>query len=99
VAPGDEFEKAQKKLTSTEIDGPALFAGHPNFRPSTRTNRLSTPARQTRITGVTKIKVSVAKDGSVESADGVTGHPLLVQALLDAVRNGSSNPEVDGSLS
>jgi len=91
--PGDEFEKAQKKLTSTDIDGAALFAGHPELQPIYIEPIVYPPlARQVRLTGATKIKVTVAADGSVGMADAVTSHPLLLQATLDAVRKWQFQP-------
>ncbi|HXC48851.1 MAG TPA: TonB family protein [Candidatus Sulfotelmatobacter sp.] len=91
--PGDEFEKAQKKLTSMDIDGAALFAGHPELQPIYMEPIVYPPlARQVRLTGATKIKVTVAEDGSAGMADAVTGHPLLLQAALDAVRKWQFQP-------
>ena len=43
-------------------------------------------ARQARIQGVVKITAIVSRDGTVQSLQVVSGHPLLVAAALDAVR-------------
>lgn len=43
-------------------------------------------ARQARIQGQVRISAVLARDGSVTSMQLVSGHPLLVQAALDAVR-------------
>lgn len=43
-------------------------------------------ARQARIEGDVKIEVSVRQDGSVDSAEVVSGHPMLKQAALDSVQ-------------
>ncbi len=43
-------------------------------------------ARQARIQGQVRISAILARDGSVTSMQLVSGHPLLVQAALDAVR-------------
>ena len=43
-------------------------------------------ARQARIQGVVKINAIVSRDGTVQSLETVSGHPLLVNAALDAVR-------------
>jgi TonB family protein len=40
------------------------------------------PARQARITGDVKIQVGIRKDGSVASAEVLSGHPMLRQAAL-----------------
>jgi periplasmic protein TonB len=43
-------------------------------------------ARQARMQGVVKITAIVSRDGSVQSLQVVSGHPLLVAAAMDAVR-------------
>lgn len=43
-------------------------------------------ARQTGIQGVVKLHAILGKDGSVQQLQVVSGHPLLAQAALDAVR-------------
>jgi TonB family protein len=54
-------------------------------------------AKQTRIQGKVKVLVVISKTGSVESVNVVSGHPLLVQAAIDAVRQWQYKPFlVDG---
>jgi Zn-dependent M28 family amino/carboxypeptidase len=85
--PGDEFEKAQKKLTSTEIDAPALFAGHPELQVLHIEPILYSPlARQTRIAGHVSVRVFVTSDGTVASVHVLGGHPLLVQDVEDSIK-------------
>lgn len=43
-------------------------------------------ARQARISGTVQLMSVIAKDGTVQKLQVVSGHPLLVQAALDAVR-------------
>ena len=43
-------------------------------------------ARQTRISGTVKLHAIIGKNGAVEQLQVVSGHPLLVQSALDAVR-------------
>jgi len=43
-------------------------------------------AKQTRVTGDVEITLEISRDGSVESATVVSGHPLLQQAALDSSR-------------
>jgi TonB family protein len=43
-------------------------------------------ARRMNITGVVKVEVTVAPNGSVKNAKLVGGHPLLANAALDAVK-------------
>jgi TonB family protein len=43
-------------------------------------------ARQARITGDVKMQVTIRQDGSVASAEVISGHPMLKQAALDSVK-------------
>jgi TonB family protein len=43
-------------------------------------------ARRMNVTGKVKIEVVIAPDGRVKSARALGGHPLLVQACQDAVK-------------
>ncbi len=43
-------------------------------------------ARQARIMGDVKIQVGIRQDGSVASAEVISGHPMLKQAALDSVQ-------------
>jgi len=49
-------------------------------------------ARQTRISGTVRLHAIISKTGSVESLEVMSGHPLLVQAALDAVRQWKYRP-------
>ncbi len=43
-------------------------------------------ARQARIMGEVKIQMLIRKDGSVESAEVISGHPMLKQAALESAQ-------------
>jgi protein TonB len=43
-------------------------------------------AKLARITGVVKLNATIAKDGTIQHLEVVSGHPLLVPAAMDAVR-------------
>ncbi len=43
-------------------------------------------AAEARIIGDVEVKLGIRKDGSVESAEAVSGHPMLTQAALDSAR-------------
>jgi|SRR5271163_2995488 TonB family protein len=43
-------------------------------------------AKQMNLTGIVKVEVTVAANGSVKSAKLIGGHPVLANATLDAVR-------------
>jgi protein TonB len=49
-------------------------------------------ARQTRISGTVKLHAIIGKSGAVEQLQVVSGHPLLVQSALDAVRQWRYQP-------
>lgn len=49
-------------------------------------------ARQTRVAGTVRLHAIISKDGSVQQLEVITGHPLLVQAALDAVRQWRYRP-------
>jgi TonB family protein len=43
-------------------------------------------AKQARIQGIVKFSATIAKDGTIENLTLISGHPLLVQAAQDAVK-------------
>jgi protein TonB len=49
-------------------------------------------ARQARIQGVVKLEGIISKDGSVIELKVISGHPLLIQAALDAVKQWRYQP-------
>ena len=49
-------------------------------------------ARQARIQGVVRLEGVIAKDGSVIELKVVSGHPLLIQSALDAVKQWRYQP-------
>lgn len=49
-------------------------------------------ARQARIDGLVKLHVIIGKDGTIQELSLISGHPLLVQAALDAVRQWRYEP-------
>ena len=44
-------------------------------------------ARQAQISGVVRLSVVIARDGTVRNIQVLSGHPLLVPAAIEAVRN------------
>jgi hypothetical protein len=84
--PGDEFEKAQKKLHAGLIDGNVLFAGQ-DLRPM-QLAAIPYPllASRTRISGSVIASVSVANDGHVERVDITRGHPLFRHPVENAIK-------------
>ena len=49
-------------------------------------------ARQTRTQGVVVLEAVIDRDGSIQSLRVVSGHPLLTQAALDAVKQWKYRP-------
>jgi periplasmic protein TonB len=49
-------------------------------------------ARQTRISGTVRLHAIIGKDGTVQQLSVESGHPLLVQAALDAVKQWRYQP-------
>jgi len=49
-------------------------------------------AKQTRISGTVKLHAIIGKDGTVQQLQVVSGHPLLVQSALDAVKQWRYQP-------
>ena len=43
-------------------------------------------AKQARIQGVVKLNATIAKDGTMQHLEVISGHPMLIPAALDAVR-------------
>jgi TonB family protein len=43
-------------------------------------------ARQARISGIVNLSVRIAADGTVKNIEVINGHPLLIPAALDAVK-------------
>jgi periplasmic protein TonB len=49
-------------------------------------------ARQTRISGTVRLHAIIGKNGAVEQLEVLSGHPLLVQSALDAVKQWRYQP-------
>ncbi len=49
-------------------------------------------ARQTRISGTVRLHAIISKNGTVESLEVLSGHPLLVRAAMDAVQQWKYKP-------
>jgi protein TonB len=49
-------------------------------------------ARQARISGQVVLAATISKNGSIENLHVISGHPMLTQAALDAVRQWRYKP-------
>jgi protein TonB len=51
-----------------------------------------TLARQARIQGIVVLRALITRDGKIANVQVVSGHPLLVQSAIDAVRQWTYRP-------
>ena len=51
-------------------------------------------ARQARVQGQVVLQAIISRDGAIENLQVLRGHPMLVQAALDAVRQWRYRPYV-----
>ena len=49
-------------------------------------------AKQARISGSVVLQAVIGKDGSIENLHAVSGHPMLIQSAIDAVRQWKYKP-------
>jgi protein TonB len=53
-----------------------------------------TPARNARIQGKVLLQAIISREGKIEQLQVISGHPMLVSAALDAVRQWRYRPYV-----
>jgi protein TonB len=51
-------------------------------------------ARQVRVQGLVVLRAVISRDGTIENLQVLSGHPMLVQAAVDAVRQWRYRPYV-----
>src|SRR5688572_19595540 len=75
---------------------PQVVIGGGQVRPPKLIHEVRPPypqlARQARISGMVKLAAVIATDGSVQALRAVSGHPLLINAALEAVRQWRYQP-------
>ena len=54
-------------------------------------------AKKMNVTGVVKVQVTVAANGTVKSAKAIGGHPLLIDPAVDAVKKWRYEPGAEDS--
>jgi TonB family protein len=91
--PGDEFEPARKKSQASSPIGSHLFDDLPSLH-LVACEPLHYPplARQTRITGIVKLHVVVAKTGAIAEVSILSGHPILIGPVESSVRSWKFEP-------
>jgi protein TonB len=85
---GDETAKSAAQLRTVRVPQPILM-GNAISRTEPAYPAI---ARRARVSGLVVIQVTVGTDGSVKGARVVSGHPMLVQSALDAVRKWRFRP-------
>src|SRR5215467_6257939 len=86
AAPPPKVATPQKlKISSGVIEGLKLNAPNPTYPQM---------ARIAHIQGDVILQATISKTGTVENLRGVSGHPILIQAALDAVRQWKYKPYV-----
>jgi TonB family protein len=77
-----------------------LGLGVPGLRAQETRKLLNSPtpsypetARQFRLTGVVKVQVVVAPDGPIKDVKVIGGHPVLVNAVEDTLKNWKYAPQ------
>jgi len=77
AACGVSFAKTNSRSEMSRNDVAVVSLFNPTYPPL---------ARQARISGDVELKVEIRKDGSVDSAVVVSGHPMLRQAALNSAK-------------
>jgi TonB family protein len=81
--PGTSAKQVQ--VGQTVSQGLLIYQVSPTYPPA---------ARQARVQGTVVLQAVIGKDGSVEELQVFSGHPLLIQAAMDAVKQWRYKPYV-----
>lgn len=95
-ATGKGVLAAGQALQATSSVPPKRIAVGGNVQAARLINQVSPvypeEARKEKISGTVKLHVVVARDGKIQEIQVVSGHPLLVQAAIDAVKQWQYQP-------
>jgi protein TonB len=83
--PPPQEPPVRKPRTSVMMEGSLIHRVEPIYPP---------PAKAMRIQGTVVLAAIVGREGAIEKLKALSGHPLLVQAALDAVRQWRYRPYV-----
>jgi protein TonB len=83
VAPPAQAVKQSLKLSEGVLEAQLLSRIEPQY---------PTLAKLTKTEGTVRMHAIISRDGRITSLDVISGHPLLVQAALDAVRQWRYRP-------
>lgn len=84
--------KAKKRVAQILLAMGLSFAAVGHAQESRKTLNNPTPvypetARQFRLSGVVKVQVVIAPDGQIKDVKVIGGHPVLVSAVQDTLKN------------
>jgi protein TonB len=68
---------------STMMEGNLIYRVQPQYPPL---------ARQARVQGIVVLSAMISREGKIENLQVVSGHPMLVQSAIDAVRQWRYRP-------
>jgi protein TonB len=71
------------KVSGGVTQGMLVRKVNPNYPPL---------AKQARIQGTVVLQAIIGKDGAIENLHAVSGHPMLIQSAIDAVRQWRYKP-------
>ncbi len=52
-------------------------------------------ARKMNVSGIVKVQITIAPNGSVKAAKALGGHPLLIESAVDAIKRWKYEPAKD----
>jgi TonB family protein len=88
------MQRTMRKRAAQILLAMGLSLGVPSLRAQENRKTLNNPtptypetARRFRLSGVVKVQVLIAPDGQIKEVKVVGGHPLLVSAVQDALKN------------
>jgi TonB family protein len=88
------MQRTMRKRAAQILLAMGLSLGVPSLRAQENRKPLNNPtptypetARRFRLSGVVKVQVLIAPDGQIKEVKVVGGHPLLVSAVQDALKN------------
>jgi protein TonB len=71
------------RVSQGVLQGNAISQPKPQYPPI---------ARQARISGSVVLQATISKAGTIENLHVISGHPMLIQAAMDAVRQWKYKP-------
>jgi protein TonB len=83
VPPPPPVPSTRPPRVSLMMEGNLIYRVQPQYPPL---------ARQARVQGIVVLRAMISREGRIENLQVVSGHPLLVQSAMDAVRQWRYRP-------